>query len=158
MAILEMGPNGVPTFAQGAPGSSANFQGSRPAGDQGKGYQISYSTTFAAITGSVTDTILVPPNARDLSLTYSYNGAATVTFAIQGCNNTRDEIKAGNGVFGTFPNADVPSILGGTANSTAVSVALPSAPMAIRGIVGGTGTAGGDTIIVNLSCVATIRP
>lgn len=158
MATLSMTPFGVPTFALGQ-GSSAAYQASRPAGDQGKGWGITYATTYAVLpVANTTDVLLVPTNARDLSLTYGMTAAATAILSIQGTNNTPDEIKAGTATWGTYPAAVAPTVAGGSADSTTVTISLPAAPTAIRGVISGTGSAGADSIRIVASCCVVIRP
>lgn len=158
MAVFYMTPTGVPTMALGQ-GSSANYQASRPAGDQGKGWNIAYDVTNGTTpSADVTDILMLPSNARGVSITYSMNALSSRSMTIQACNCSQDSIKAGNGIFGPYLTTVAPVITGGSADSNAVTITIPAPPQAIRAVLSGAGGAAGDTIKIRMTCVTTIRP
>jgi hypothetical protein len=135
--------------------NSYNYTGT--SGDQGHGWSAQLSLTNTQFTAN-NPVFALPSNARNLSVTYSYNGAATVTFAPTGSNDTLASVVGGSAVFGTLPPTMAPSILGGTAGSTAVCAAVNSPPEFLGFVIGGTGAAGADTITITISANTIIRP
>lgn len=124
---------------------------------RGYGWQATISTTNTlGISGGVSNTIIIPQNARNASVTFSYNGAGTVTVDLQGTNNSVDEIAAGTAVYGKFPTSVSTQIAGGSSNSTAITVVLPSTPVGVRLLVGGAGAVGADTFTFTVSAVSYV--
>lgn len=151
--IRDMTPIGVGGYIS----AGGTFVAATGGGDQGKGYQITYSgTNTANITSSATEPIAVPSSVRGISVTFQYVGASTTTFALQCSNNTRAEVAAGTATWGQHTLTG--AFVSGTGTGSALTVSIIPAPLFIRGLVGGTGSAGTDTFVIAASAVATIRP
>jgi hypothetical protein len=151
---MQQGGVGVAT---GSP-ANANYSYQSP-GDQGHGWQYTYTgTNTALISGGVSDVIIPPDNARNASITYWYNGAGTVTLNVQGTNDSLANIYAGTAIFGTIATVTAPQIVGGTAGSTAVTITMEGVPAGIRLIVAGSGSTGADTLGLTITCNTIIRP
>ena len=146
MALQTMNPIGGIT-ATGSEGNANAYNNGR-----GFGWQKTIQTTNTlGIAGGLSDTILIPQKALNCSVTIAYNGAGTVTADLVTTNASVDEIAAGTAVFGKLPTTVSPQIVGGTANSTAITVLMPTAPTGLRLLVGGSGSAGGDTFTIHVS-------
>lgn len=148
--IVDMIPIGVQTI----PNSTAYLTNS-PRGDQGHGWQLTYTTTYGALTSGVTDFIAIPNNARVVAVTYKYVGVVGATFSLYASCNSRAEVSAGTAIFGPILSTLAPSVTG---TGGAASGFLPAAPAFIQGVCAGSGQTSTDAITICLSCVSTIRP
>jgi hypothetical protein len=152
--------NYLQPFGVGAVTSGSSLQNqyaySGTSGDQGHGWQGAFSWTNTQYTANK-QFIVIPSNARDVSITYWYNGAATVTDALVASNDIPQNVASA--VFGGYPTSVTPAnIVGGAAGSTAVTATLPGAPLMITFTLGGSGSAGADVIGCTVSCNTIIRP
>ena len=126
-------------------------------GDQGHGWRGTFSYTNTVWT-ALKPVISLPSNARALNVTFWYNGAATVTVHVTSCNDTLDAVVAETAIFGKYINAALPSLVGGSSGSTAVSASLAAAPLFLKFDLSGSGSSGTDVIGITVSCVTVIRP
>lgn len=147
MAIIPVKmANGVSTTGNyTAPGQSLG-------GTAGTGWQLTYTTTYAALSSSKTDAIAIPANARGLSAVYLYGGAATATLDLEFSNNTQAEVAAGTAIWGPAKVGDFPQSVGGTTKAGYVD----SPFRFVRGSAGGTGNTGADTITICVMAVSRI--
>jgi hypothetical protein len=150
MAIIPMNP-------EGGVNTTGNYKNmiSSPGGTPGTGWQLTYSVLYSAIVGGFSDEILLPMNARECSVTYGYTGAATVTVNLQASNNNVQELasNAATKLYGPVPTSIAPQIVGGGSQSAF----FPSAPSAIRAVIGGSAFVGTDVLIICISAISKIN-
>lgn len=141
----------VVTMVAGTPAAYQRY--ALPSNYAGQGWQLSYSTTYAALTSLATDYIQLPQNSQSSSVVYSYTGAATATLILQVSNNTREEVEAGTAVWSALPaNFGGASIAGGASGSAVIQ----SSVRFLRALAGGTGNTGADAIAICVSAVSRI--
>ena len=150
--LYYLNPIGVGAVASGS-GNQPGYNYSGSSGDQGHGWQGSFTWTNTQFTAQ-NPVIILPTNARDLCITFKYTGAATVTMTMSGCNDNIATISAGSGVYAPLTSLEVPQIVGGASSCGA----LPGAPISLSAILGGSGSTGSDTVYIAISCNTIIRP
>ena len=135
------------------PGNPASYQKyATPNNGAGQGWQTTYSTRADALNINA-DCFQIPQNAMTVSMTFLYNGAATVTITPQVSNGTREEVEAGTALW-----APVPAAFGSVAGigGTASMIAIPASVRFLRVVTGGSGSVGSDIVTVGISAVSRV--
>lgn len=128
---------------------------SSPGGTPGSGWQLTYTRTYSQLSGNVSDELVLPFNARELSVSYKYVGAGTVNVNISASNNTIQELGSGAATkfYAPVPTSICPQITGGQSQSSF----FPSAPSAIQAVISGSGQSGSDVLTITMSAVSKIN-